>query len=136
MIGNGYCNDESNNADCNYDGGDCCGTCVNTNHCSECECLGGDTGVGANVLIGNGICNDETNNETCSFDGGDCCLSIPNKDHCSECLCATTGIITSPGYPGDYTNNLDMSWIIKVHIGQQIEITFISFDVEYNLDCA
>ena len=24
LIGNGICNDEANNADCYYDGGDCC----------------------------------------------------------------------------------------------------------------
>jgi hypothetical protein len=24
LIGNGFCNDEINNADCYYDGGDCC----------------------------------------------------------------------------------------------------------------
>ena len=38
MIGNGYCNDESNNPECVYDGGDCCGSCMNTDHCSECAC--------------------------------------------------------------------------------------------------
>ena len=25
LVGNGFCNDETNNADCNYDGGECCG---------------------------------------------------------------------------------------------------------------
>ena len=40
MIGNGYCNDETNNQDCKYDGGDCCVN-VNTEHCSKCQCLGG-----------------------------------------------------------------------------------------------
>ena len=24
MIGNGYCNDQTNNVECNFDGGDCC----------------------------------------------------------------------------------------------------------------
>lgn len=38
LIGNGICNDESNNADCFYDGGDCCGVCTNTDSCSECVC--------------------------------------------------------------------------------------------------
>ena len=38
LIGNGFCNDETNNAECNYDGGDCCGACINTDHCSECLC--------------------------------------------------------------------------------------------------
>ena len=109
MIGDGYCNDETNNADCNYDGGDCCPT---------------------PDLVANGICNDETNNGTCSFDGGDCCLSSPITDHCSECACSTTGVITSPGYPGNYANNLDVSWHIQVPSGKLIEIIFISFNVE------
>ena len=27
LIGNGYCDDETNVADCNFDGGDCCELC-------------------------------------------------------------------------------------------------------------
>ena len=53
MFGNGICNDEANNAECNYDGGDCCVTPIE--------------------LIGNGLCNDEANNVECYYDGGDCC---------------------------------------------------------------
>ena len=110
LVGNGYCNDEYNNADCNYDGGDCCPT---------------------PDLLANGICNDETNNGTCSFDFGDCCLSS-----CSDCGCSATGIITSPGYPGNYANYLDVSWHIQVPSGQLIEINFIiSFDVESHSSC-
>ena len=30
VVGDGYCNDETNNPECNYDSGDCCGVCVNT----------------------------------------------------------------------------------------------------------
>ena len=109
---NGYCNDESNIAECNYDGGDCCGPCVITNHCSECACLGGLAGAGAigndfcddeinNAdcnydggdccptpdLIANGFCDDETNHEICLFDGLDCCGSLVNQEHCSSCTC-------------------------------------------------
>ena len=28
MVGDGICNDETNNLECNYDGGDCCGPAV------------------------------------------------------------------------------------------------------------
>jgi len=38
-VGDGYCDDGNNNADCNYDGGDCCGSNVNTAYCSQCQCL-------------------------------------------------------------------------------------------------
>ena len=39
LIGNGYCDDETNNEGCSYDGGDCCGLNVNTQYCSECLCF-------------------------------------------------------------------------------------------------
>ena len=38
LIGNGFCNDETNNANCNYDGGDCCVN-IRSRYCSECHCL-------------------------------------------------------------------------------------------------
>ena len=38
LVGNGVCNDEANNEGCNFDGGDCCGACVNTEYCTECVC--------------------------------------------------------------------------------------------------
>ena len=86
-------------------------------------------------MIGNGYCNDETNNEGCYYDGGDCCLSSPITDHCTECVCFTTGVITSPRYPGDYPSKQIISWLIQVPSGQLIEINFISFDVyKYSWD--
>ena len=42
-VGDGYCDDVTNNMECNYDGGDCCLDPVNTNYCSECQCLDGGT---------------------------------------------------------------------------------------------
>ena len=40
-MSDGWCDDITNNADCNWDGGDCCGDDVKTSHfwCTECECL-------------------------------------------------------------------------------------------------
>ena len=38
LIGNGLCNDETNNPECNYDGGDCCVACVKRENCTECAC--------------------------------------------------------------------------------------------------
>jgi hypothetical protein len=35
------------------------------------------------------------------------------------------------GCPGNYDNNLDLTWLIQVQMGQAIEINyFLSFDVE------
>ena len=38
LIRNGACNDETNNLGCEFDGGDCCGSCVNKDNCVECIC--------------------------------------------------------------------------------------------------
>merc|ERR1711981_1467107 len=37
--GDKWCDDENNNAGCEWDGGDCCGDDVKTQYCSACECL-------------------------------------------------------------------------------------------------
>ena len=88
LVGDGKCQDELNNENCNYDGGDCCGTCVITDYCKECQCFAGNSGNGLSLLyIDNGICNDETNKQECNYDGGDCCLSCINTEYCSECKC-------------------------------------------------
>ena len=55
LVGDGVCNDENNNLECTYDGGDCCS---NPN------------------VVGNGICNDQANNPEYSYDGGDCCVDL------------------------------------------------------------
>ena len=36
--GDGYCDDDLNNENCEYDGGDCCLENVNTEFCTDCEC--------------------------------------------------------------------------------------------------
>ena len=39
IVSNGVCNDETNNVDCDYDGGDCClWSSLNTEQCLECVC--------------------------------------------------------------------------------------------------
>jgi hypothetical protein len=113
LVGDGFCNDDTNIAECDYDGFDCCS---NPN------------------MVGDGICNDESNNPECNYDGGDCCVNV-NTTFCSECNCLVGGVITSPGFPGNYDNNLDMTWLIQVEMGKTIEISFLSFDVEYQASC-
>ena len=41
-IGDGECDDINNTEECQWDGGDCCGDSVVTDHCSACECLDPD----------------------------------------------------------------------------------------------
>ena len=48
FVGDNICDDGNNNEGCGWDGGDCCGDSVNTQFCSDCECLdpnGGDNGT-------------------------------------------------------------------------------------------
>ena len=130
LVGDGYCNDETNNIHCNFDGGDCCYFCLITNFCSDCLCL--TEGFGDHInnpLIGDGFCHDVTNNADCSFDHGDCCLSNLNTKYCSECICSNNGVITSPDFPQRYDINLDLTWLIKVPLGQYISIEFLSFEL-------
>ena len=88
LIGDGYCQDEINIAECHFDGGDCCGPCINKEKCSECSCLNNiTTKTPPNTLIGDGFCNDETNNANCNYDGGDCCGTCINTERCIECTC-------------------------------------------------
>ena len=76
MIGDGFCDDETNNADCNYDGGDCCVN-INTDHCSDCTCYHQENCIAGFTpsSIGDGTCDDGANNDDCYYDGGDCCKS-------------------------------------------------------------
>ena len=42
MPGDGYCDDTTNNMECYYDGGDCCGEIIQTDFCNECLCINED----------------------------------------------------------------------------------------------
>ena len=89
LVANGYCNDETNNAGCNFDGGDCCLSNVNRDHCSDCTCYLQETCVAGfpPPSIGDGFCNDEFNTVHCYYDGLDCCRSPVNTELCSNCTC-------------------------------------------------
>ena len=87
LIGDGFCHDYNNNRHCSFDGGDCCGPCVNREVCTECKCKTGYTDKISNARVGNGFCNDETNVEGCNYDDGDCCGTCVNSKYCSNCEC-------------------------------------------------
>ena len=44
--------------------------------------------------------------------------------------CAMNGVITSPRYPRNYDNNINLTWLIQVPEGLRIEIRFDSFELE------
>lgn len=57
-LGDAYCDDECDTAECNYDNNDCChGDCVYGCDASQ---------------LGDGSCDQECNYECCEWDAGDC----------------------------------------------------------------
>ena len=44
--GDGYCDDDLNNEACEFDEGDCCLENVNTQFCTDCECIEPEEGKG------------------------------------------------------------------------------------------
>ena len=40
LVGDGFCNDETNIEDCMFDGLDCCGPNIRTDLCLDCLCHG------------------------------------------------------------------------------------------------
>jgi hypothetical protein len=108
--GDGTCDDQNNNAACEYDGGDCCLATVQnnqgivkTNYCDECACLDPNgqgpapttaESCGSPNFAGDGFCDDQNNNGACEYDGGDCCDSTVDNNqgnvktnYCDECAC-------------------------------------------------
>ena len=94
FTGDNYCDDENNNEECEWDGGDCCGYDVSTWFCWACECLDpeeqegdGGGGCGSPQWKGDNYCDDENNNAECEWDGGDCCGDDISILLCSACEC-------------------------------------------------
>ncbi|CAM9375903.1 unnamed protein product, partial [Ectocarpus sp. 4 AP-2014] len=99
LVADGFCHQAFNNAECGYDGGDCCectcvdasytcgyggfacidpsAVCVDDDNITEGIAEGCSDGGGYVASIGDGYCSDENNIEECDYDGGDCC----------ECTC-------------------------------------------------
>lgn len=97
QIRDGRCDEANNNADCGFDGGDCCArTCIGGlahvcggHHEGGFDCrdphviaprrrLNSESCTGLTGNIGDTRCDRSLNNFECEYDGGDCC----------ECTCA------------------------------------------------
>ena len=106
-IGDSFCDEKTNVADCDYDGGDCCGYNVNTDFCSDCNCHINETCVaGTHPLVGDGFCNDETNNENCNYDGGECCSTCTSTSKCAKCACLSGTDDTCHSKPNSFSNGV------------------------------
>lgn len=118
--GDGICDDQNNHGGCNFDGGDCCGDNVDTDLCTQCQCLEEEDPLPNAV----GCCfKRENNSQECLCTGtqiddpetpGSCCLDdVDNPGNCyrtcpddctnsSQGICDTsTGICDcKPGFAG------------------------------------
>lgn len=118
-IQNAWCEEYNNNADCGYDGGDCCScSCQDEGsyykcgdfafNCSDPSCpdeaanyvnCAADT-----TLISDGSCDAETNNPLCGYDGGDCCgcTCVDGSGRLGPVVCGTNGFVClDPACPGE-----------------------------------
>ena len=86
--GDGYCDDENNNANCEFDGGDCCRNNLTTTYCTQCQCLDpAYSGCDFPDFKSDDSCDDENNNANCEYDGGDCCGFYIDTNWCLKCQC-------------------------------------------------
>ncbi|XP_048254450.1 cubilin-like isoform X3 [Haliotis rufescens] len=44
--------------------------------------------------------------------------------------------LTSPGYPSNYSNNLNCQWTISASVGYEIKVEVVYFNVEYSTACS
>ena len=92
-IGDGMCDDENNNEQCQYDLGDCCRPQIFPFQvCQECLCLkeeSKDYEVCPGFLLakGDNVCDDFMNNPECDYDDHDCCKPWAFLGHCDQCEC-------------------------------------------------
>ena len=112
--GDGFCDDEGNIVECNFDNGDCCLPFINNLYCLECFCYQDNSQHGiyetttatdntyttcsSSMLeyIGDGYCDDSANIPVCNFDQGDCCLEPIQDQYCIECQCVEFNITDCP----------------------------------------
>lgn len=122
-LGDGRCDQELNNAECNFDNGDCCPqTCKNyaaawdglspednegnfhevydCSSATESTCV--PTCNGDRTKLGDGICDNSLNNEVCGYDLGDCCEKTCEGSGCGSkgfnCLTGANGLCFRAGY--------------------------------------
>ncbi|XP_041658936.1 CUB domain-containing protein 2 [Cheilinus undulatus] len=57
------------------------------------------------------------------------------KDMCGGVLTGLSGVISSPGYPQEYSNNADCSWAVHVSNTSVVTLVFLDFQLENNEGC-
>ena len=58
-------------------------------------------------------------------------FSVPS---CGGVL-TSPGTITTPGYPGNYSNNEDCEWVIQFRPQMRIKLEFHDFEIQHHGEC-
>ena len=113
FLGDGFCDDQNNVSNCEYDHDDCCrlNDPYAHNYCEICLCKSNETNYPISFetkptslettpsslqdclshYLGDGLCDDQNNFSSCKYDNGDCCVKSGYEnvwnDFCTECLC-------------------------------------------------
>ncbi|CAM9831329.1 unnamed protein product, partial [Ectocarpus fasciculatus] len=156
-IGDGICDEVNNNAECGYDGGDCCpSTCdvSSTNYCPEdnSECVnpfaddfgypGFENCTGYPPSMGNGLCIPDNNNAECGYDGGDCCecscqpgqfMCLGRFDCLDPAYNTTECVMNTTACDPDLSSR---EWLVEdtadaIELANAIDCTGGMFDVEW-----
>ena len=94
-LGDGFCNDELNTIECNFDDGDCCLSTVLTNVCKECKChqksVVNKRKEQCGIIKEEALkivdkCHDDLNVPECDYSNKQCCGKA-DLNFCHECAC-------------------------------------------------
>lgn len=55
-----------------------------------------------------------------------------HADMCGGVLTGLSGVISSPGYPAEYSNDADCTWLIHVSNSSAVTLLFLDFQMENN----
>ena len=118
--GDGYCDDDNNNAGCQYDQGDCCNNKQPgwDNFCSVCECLESSTPT--------------SSSSTTSTTPAVISTTTIKPNECGGLLSGPSGSFSSPGWPNQYPTFKQCTWEITCEKTQVVLINFSDFSLEWN----
>lgn len=62
-------------------------------------------------------------------------VSLPHADTCGGVVTGLSGVVSSPGYPHEYSNNAECWWTVLVSNRSVVTLEFLDFQLENNDGC-
>jgi len=89
-----YCDDDNNNEECGWDGGDCCGDDIKTDYCNDCDCLDPNAPEECKNILKNKECAKKAKNKkfctknygkkNCALTCKECCGDVWGEKKCEK----------------------------------------------------